>query len=174
MNVLLLGCVALSFTLPRQPTSCTAMSHRLAQTKADVLLTISGEVERPQKLTGSDIAALPRLTVRAKNHSGEEAAFEGVALLEILKKAGMKFGESTRGKALSTYFVIKASDGYQAIFTPPEVDPAFTDRVVLLADKKNGSPLSAAEGPLSIVVPDEKREARWVSNVISISVRHAE
>jgi len=144
------------------------------QTKGTVLLTVSGEVEHPLKLTASDLGALPRLTVRAKEHSGQEAAFEGVALIEILRMSGVKFGEAVRGKALSTYLVVRASDNYQVVFTPPEVDPAFTDRTTLLADKKNGAPLSAAEGPLRIVVPDEKRQARWVRNVISISVRHAE
>ena len=139
-----------------------------------MLLTVSGEVDHSLKLTASDIAALPRMTVRAREHSGEEATFKGVALIEVLKMAGIKFGESLRGKALSIFFVVKASDGYQVIFTPAELDPAFTDRIVLLADEKNGAPLSAAEGPLRIVVPDEKRQARWVRNVLSISVRRAD
>jgi DMSO/TMAO reductase YedYZ molybdopterin-dependent catalytic subunit len=151
------------------------MLPQSGETKAaPVLLTVSGEVDHPLKLTAGDLAAMPRLTVRAKEHNGVEAAFEGVALIEVLKTAGVKFGESMRGKALSTYLVVKASDGYQVVFTPPELDPAFTDRIVLLADRKNGAPLSAAEGPLRIVVPDEKRQARWVRNVLSISVRRAE
>jgi DMSO/TMAO reductase YedYZ molybdopterin-dependent catalytic subunit len=174
MKTLLIGCFALLSAIALRTVLWTAMSHEPAQNKAAVLLTVSGEVDRPLKLTASDIATLPRLTVRAKEHSGEEASFEGIALIAVMKAAGMKFGESMRGKALATYLVIKASDGYQVIFTPPDLDPAFSDRVILLADKKNGEPLSAAEGPLRIVVPDEKRQARWVRNVISISVRNAE
>jgi DMSO/TMAO reductase YedYZ molybdopterin-dependent catalytic subunit len=149
------------------------MSEGSAQSKGAVLLTVSGEVDHPLKLTASDIATLPTLTVRAREHNYEEATFKGVALIEVLKMAGIKFGESMRGKALSIFFVVKASDGYQVIFTPPELDPAFTDRIVLLADEKNGAPLSTAEGPLRIIVPDEKRQARWVRNVLSISVRRA-
>jgi|SRR5215471_6627904 len=174
MKTLLIGCFALLTAPVPRTVLWQAISPEAAQNKAAVLLTVSGEVDRPLKLTASDIAALPRLTVRAKEHNGQEASFEGVALIEVMKAAGMKFGESMRGKALSAYFVIKASDGYQVIFTPPDLDQAFTDRVILLADKKNGALLSAAEGPLRIVVPDEKRPARWVRNVISISVRHAE
>jgi DMSO/TMAO reductase YedYZ molybdopterin-dependent catalytic subunit len=151
-----------------------AISQGPAQTKGTVLLAVSGEVEHPLKLTASDIATLPHLTVQAKEHSGEQATFKGVALIEVLKMAGIKFGESMRGKALSVFFVVKASDGYQVIFTPPELDPGFTDRIVLLADEKNGAPLAASEGPLRIVVPDEKRQARWVRNVLSISVRRAD
>ncbi len=155
------------------PARSRATLPQSGETKAAVLLTVSGQVDHPLKLTAADLAALPRLTVRAKEHSGEEATFEGVAFIEVLKMAGVKFGESMRGKALSTYLVVKAADNYQVVFTPPELDPAFTDRIVLLA-KKNGAPLSTAEGPLRIVVPSEKRQARWVRNVLSITVHHAE
>jgi hypothetical protein len=70
--------------------------------------------------------------------------------------------------------VIEAHDGYQVLFTLPELDSLFTDRVVLLADRRDGKPLSEKEGPLRIVVPDEKRQARWIRQVKSIAVRHAE
>jgi DMSO/TMAO reductase YedYZ molybdopterin-dependent catalytic subunit len=160
--------------LANPAASRTTLSQSVETKAAAVLLTVSGEVDHPLKLTAADLAALPRLTVRAKEHTGEEASFEGIALIEVLKMAGVKFGESLRGKALATYLVVKASDNYQVVFTPPELDPAFTERIVLLADKKNGAPLSTAEGPLRIVVPSEKRQARWVRNVLSISVRHAE
>ena len=169
---LLINCAAiLILTLPGSFETATTGTPR--QSKEPVWLEVSGEIEHPVKLSARDIAGLPHVTVKTKEHSGEEATFEGVALIQILNIAGMELGEGLRGKALSTYLVVKASDNYQVIFTPPELDPAFTDRVVLLADKKNGSPLPPSEGPLRIVVPDEKRQARWVRNVISISVRHA-
>jgi DMSO/TMAO reductase YedYZ molybdopterin-dependent catalytic subunit len=170
----LICCVSLTIVVLSIPSQYGAMPPQTVEAKAAVLLAVSGEVDHPLKLTAADIAALPRFTVRAKEHSGEEAAFEGVALIEVLKMAGVKFGESMRGKAFSIYVVVKAADNYQVVFAPPELDPAFTDRIVLLADKKNGAPLSTAEGPLRIVVPSEKRQARWVRNVLSISVRRAE
>jgi hypothetical protein len=45
--------------------------------------------------------------------------------------------------------------------------------VILLADRRDGQPLAAAEGPLRLVVPDEKRHARWVRQVRSCTVRRA-
>ena len=50
---------------------------------------------------------------------------------------------------------------------------AFTDRVVLLADRRDNQPLPTAEGPLRLVIPDEKRHARWVRQVVSIHLRRA-
>ena len=57
--------------------------------------------------------------------------------------------------------LVEASDGYRAAFSLAELDPEMTDRVVLLADTKDGQPLSPREGPFRIIVPGEKRPARW-------------
>jgi DMSO/TMAO reductase YedYZ molybdopterin-dependent catalytic subunit len=85
----------------------------------------------------------------------------------------LPFGKELKGKALTIYLLIEAQDGYQVLFTLPELDALFTDKVVLLADRRDGKPLSEKEGPLRVVVPDEKRQARWIRQVKSITVRHA-
>jgi hypothetical protein len=136
-------------------------------------LSVGGEVERPLKLSASDLAKLPRRTVRAKDHSGKESSYEGVALIEVLRLAGVRFGEGMRGKNLSLYLIVEATDGYRAVFALPELDPAFTDRVILLADHKDGNLLTTSEGPLRIVVADEKRQSRWVRQVTSLIIRRA-
>lgn len=46
-----------------------------------------------------------------------------------------------------------------------------TDRVILLADIKDGQPLPPGEGPFRVIVPGEKRPARWVRQVRSLTVR---
>lgn len=138
-----------------------------------VLLTIGGEVANPVKLTASDLAKLPRRSVQAKDHDGKDTAFEGIELAEVLKLAGVKFGEHLRGKELALFMVVDAADGYRAVFALPELDHAFTDRIVLIADRRDGKPLAEKEGPLRIVVPDEKRQARWVRQVVSLTIRRA-
>lgn len=134
-----------------------------------VLLTVSGEVEHPLRLTASDLSRLSRRSVHATEH-GKTATFEGVALSEVLQMAGIPSGEKLRGKLLLKYLLVDARDGYQVIFALPELDSAFTDREVLLADRRDGAPLSADEGPLRIVVPGEKRPARWVRQVREIRI----
>ncbi len=51
-----------------------------------------------------------------------------------------------------------------------ELDAGFTDRVVLITDTKDGASLSAKDGPFQLIVPDEKRPARWVRQVRRIRV----
>jgi DMSO/TMAO reductase YedYZ molybdopterin-dependent catalytic subunit len=137
------------------------------------LLTVSGEVAQPLKLGAADLAKLPHRSIKARDHEGKEAEFEGVALTELLKMAGMKLGEQLRGKELALFLVVEAADGYRAVFALPELDPAFTDRVILLADKRDGRALAEKEGPLRIVVADEKRQGRWVRQVITLKIQRA-
>lgn len=138
-----------------------------------VLLSVSGEVEKPLKLTAADLAKLPHRTIKAKGHDGKEAEFEGVLLGEVLKLAGVKFGEELRGKNLALYLVVEATDGYRAVFALPELDAAFTDKIVLLAGKREGKPLDEKEGPLRLVVPDEKRQGRWVRQVTGLVIKRS-
>ena len=58
--------------------------------------------------------------MKAKDHSGAESTFDGVALINILQLAGVKCGDGLRGKSLALYLVVEASDGYRAVFALPE------------------------------------------------------
>jgi len=150
----------------------TALAQGATATKP-VLLTVNGEVATSLKLTADDLAKLPRIKVQAKDHDGKVSSFEGIELAEILKLAGVKFGEHLRGKDLALYLVVSASDSYKAVFALPELDHAFTDQTILLADRRDEKPLSEKEGPLRIVVPNEKRPARWVRQVTELTIRRA-
>lgn len=145
----------------------------VAATPSAQTLEVTGEVEKPLKLTLADLELLPHQTVQAVEHGGEKAEFTGVPLYQILKAAGVPFGEQMRGSALSLYIVVSATDGYQAVFALPELDPLATDDPVILADQRNGAALDAATGPLRMVLPKEKRHARWVRQVVKIEVRRA-
>ena len=56
-------------------------SAQTAQTAAPTSsLSISGEVEKPLKLTAAELGKLPHRSVRATGHDGKEVEFEGVPL----------------------------------------------------------------------------------------------
>jgi DMSO/TMAO reductase YedYZ molybdopterin-dependent catalytic subunit len=130
---------------------------------------ISGDVKQPLTLTAEDLAKMPRATVRTSNN-GLETVYEGVWLYEVLKKAGVPMGGEMRGKALASYLLASAKDGYQVVFSVAEVDPAFTDSEMLLADKADGKPLVGSQGPFRLVVAKDKPGARSVRMLNKIEV----
>jgi len=152
--------------------TCLSISAT-AQKAPEVLITVGGEVANPMKLTRADLDGFARQSLRAKDHDGKEYKYEGVAIIDILQKAGLKFGDALRGKALATYLLVEAVDGYQAIYALPEFDPPTTDRLILLADRRDGGALPTAAGQLQIIVPGDKTHARWVRQVKSLTIVRA-
>ena len=142
-----------------------------AQLPTGVVLRVSGAVSQPLALSLQDLAAMPRTKVTAKEHD-TTATYEGVTLTEILQKAGAPLGKQLRGKALASYVLVTAHDGYRVVFALPELDPDFTDasQQIILADTADGKPLTEKQGPVRIVVPQEKKGARWIRMVESIEV----
>lgn len=137
------------------------------------VLKIGGEVGKPLALSAADLAGLPRVSFKAVSEHGGEVQFSGVPLGEIAKLAGVPLGENLSGPRLADFLLVETADGNKVVFALPEIDPAFADRVVLLADQANGKPLSDKDGPFRIVVPGEERQGRWVRRVTAISVLHA-
>jgi DMSO/TMAO reductase YedYZ molybdopterin-dependent catalytic subunit len=134
-------------------------------------LKISGDVTTPLTLTIDDLKKLPRKTLSVVNpHEKKTEIYEGVLLMDLLKKAGAPQGEALRGPAMSTYLLFQAADGYRALFSLPELDPAFLDSDVLVADTLDGNPLPAKVGPFRLVAPHDKRPARWIRMLNSITV----
>jgi DMSO/TMAO reductase YedYZ molybdopterin-dependent catalytic subunit len=136
-------------------------------------LRVGGEVKNPFTLTTGDIAALPHRSVSVAGEKNGNDVYQGVAVVELLRRAGAPLGSDLRGPKMKLYVLVKARDGYAAVFALPEFDAGFTDRVILLADRSQGQALGAVEGPFRLVVPGEKRRARWVRQVTDIEVMSA-
>jgi hypothetical protein len=132
-------------------------------------LTLQIEAGKQVVLARADIEALPHVKATT-SASGESATFEGVALEAALEKAGVAFGQTLKGKRLASCLLVEAADGYTVVIALPEIDPAFTDKEFVLAFLKDGKPLDEKEGPYRIVIPDEKRMARWVRQVTTLKI----
>lgn len=142
------------------------LSAALAQCQQ---LTIQTENGKQAVLSKSDIESLPHVKVTTHG-SDTSATFEGVALRAVLEKAGVEFGHSMRGKRLASCLLVEAADGYRAVIALPELDPDFTAKEVLLAYLQDGKPLDDKAGPYRIVIPEEKRMARWVRQVTKLKI----
>ena len=132
-------------------------------------LTIQTETGKQTVLSRADLESLPRTKVTT--HSAEASStFEGVTLKDLLEKAGVEFGQSLKGKRLASCLLVGAADGYRVVIALPEMDPAFTDKQIVLAFLRDGKPLDQREGPYRVVIPDEKRMARWVRQVATLKI----
>jgi len=118
----------------------------------------------------ADLAGLRLDTVRA-TFRGTAHTYTGVRLLDLLGRAGVAV-DSAHGVNLVSRVLVEASDGWRAVFSLPELLPAFAGRRVVLADRMDGANLPAAEGPFHLLAPDDGEEhARWVRQVVAIRVR---
>jgi len=133
-----------------------------SQPQASPSLRVTGDIPAPLQLTADDLAKMPRETVFVKEEDGNAVQYEGVPLREVLARAGAPFGKELRGKALATYVLAKAHDGYQVLFGLAELDASFANETILVADKRDGKPLFGYQGPFRLVCPNDKAGARSV------------
>jgi len=135
---------------------------------APATIQVTGAIKTALTLSAEDLAKMPRATVRTSSN-GMETVHEGVWLHEVLKRAGVPQGSELRGKALASYVLADAQDGYQVVFSLGELDPAI-DNEILLADTANGKALFGAQGRFRLVVPKDKPGARSVRVLTKIEV----
>jgi hypothetical protein len=141
--------------------------------KAGGDLMVTNETGKETTLTPAVWKKLPRKKVTVKGREGGKLVYGGVALVDVLRQAGVPFGKHLRGSRLANYVLLRGEDGYQALFALAEIDPSVSDQVILMADRREGKALSGNDGPYRIVVPHDKIRSRWVKQVTKIWVRSA-
>ena len=143
-------------------------------TPAAAELRISGAVSTPLVLTVVDLKKMSRKTLTVVNpHDKKKETYKGVLLEELLHRAGVPQGEQLRGSSMANYVIAEAEDGYRVVFSLAELDSGILESEVIVADTIDGAPLSAQQGPFRLVAPHEKRPARWVRMLKSITVMRA-
>ncbi len=151
--------------------SCIVSLNVFAQNQGTV--KVKGEVLAPLELNKEDFGSYKKISVKVKDRDAKVHEFAGVALIEILEKAGVPTGSKLRGQNLVKYILIQAADGYEVVYSLPEIDPEFTDHIIMLATEKDGQPLPSGEGPFRIIAPNDKKQARWIREVQTIRINSA-
>ena len=157
-------------TVLRNAVLCLALSAvSVAYGQQAPSITVTGAVKQPLTLTAADLSMMPRAKAVTDNN-GIQTTYEGVWLVDVLKKAGVFMGPGLRGAALAGYIVASASDGYQVVFSIGELDPETSSGQHLLADTANGKPMFGENGAFRLVIPTDKRGARSVRLLTKIEV----
>jgi hypothetical protein len=133
-------------------------------------LKVVGPTGQALTLKAADLAAMPHITVKASIHD-KEYTFEDVELSSLLSRAGTPTGQALRGPAMSEIVLATAADGYRLALSLVETDPRFRANRILVADRMDGMPLNARDGPFRLVVEGDLDAGRLVRNLAMIEVR---
>ena len=156
-----------------QAVPATSTARGQAAT-APAELRISGDVSTPLVLTVADLKKMPRKTLSVMNpHDKKTETYEGVLVEDLLQRAGVPLGEQLRGPSMAIYVTAEGEDGYRVVFSLAELDSGILESEVIVADTMDGAPLGAKQGPFRLVAPHERRPARWVRMLKSITVTRA-
>jgi Oxidoreductase molybdopterin binding domain len=148
--------IAVSLTLAAAPA--------LAQS-----VRITGPGGQSASLASADLAALPRVKATLSAH-GETHVYEGPRLIDLLAKVGTPTGSAIRGAEMADAVVVEGSDGYRVALSLAETDPGVRKEAIILADRVDGAPIAAKDGPFRLVVEGDLRPARSVRMVTSVEV----
>jgi hypothetical protein len=165
------GIPALAYALLAvQPALVAQQMEHSAPSTPSTQLTIKTYEGKTLNFSPEELAALPHKQVSVFNaHSKADETYSGVVLADLLSKAGVPLGESVRGKLFMIGVVAEGMDHYSVLYSLAEVDPSIHTGDVIVADKLDGKKLDK-DGAFKMVSSEEKRPARWVRNLTSISV----
>jgi hypothetical protein len=157
---------------PMDMSGCMEMMHG-AKDRSDVASIPPGILrvtfaDKSTDWTLAKLAALPHASATGQNeHTKAAETYAGVPLMDLLTPLGVPAGP--HGAAMRIYLVAEGSDGYKAVYSLAEVNPAVQSSTVIVADTENGKPL-AGDGPLKLIDTADKHPARWVRNLVLIKV----
>jgi hypothetical protein len=146
------------------------IDHHSQPTVPSTELKIKGLDGKSIILSPEEFAALPHKSVSVFNaHSKINEKYSGVALTELLAKVGVPLGEQVKGRLFLTGIVAEGTDHYDVLYALAEVDSSIHAGEVLVADSVDDHKLEK-DGAFKMISTEEKRPARWVRNLASITV----
>jgi hypothetical protein len=121
-------------------------------------------------ITPAELKAMPHKTISVFNaHIKKQESYSGVPLTDLLLKVHAPVGTALKGKLFATGVLAEGTDGYTVLYSIAEVDPVMHTGDVIVADTVNGQPLTTT-GAFQLINTEDKRPARWVHNLDSITV----
>lgn len=133
--------------------------------------SVAGLVQQALTLDGATLAGLG-LTWQTLDVGG--SSYGGYWLWDLLNSPaiGIATDPTIKNDILGMYVVATGSDGYQALFSLGELSPSFGAGPDLIALTKDGAGLGD-NGFARLVVAEDGRGGRWVSNLVGLEVLRA-
>ncbi len=121
-------------------------------------------------LTPADLAAMPQRQLVVHNgHSNVDETYTGVGLSDLLAKYGYTLDNGGAKKVYHSYVRAEGTDHYYVLFSASELETNLHTGDSIVALTVDGKPLTE-DGRFKLVVAGEKRPARWVTNLASLTI----
>ena len=141
--------------------------HAPAERSTILTLTVNGV---SKQIALGDLASMPQSTLRVHNaHANKDEVYRGVAVSDLLRAAGLPFSKETQQTLLRSYLRAQGTDFYFVLFSASEVEPDLNASSVIVATGVDGHDLGA-DGAFKLVSSGDKRPARWVRNLVSLTL----
>lgn len=149
----------------------SGMAKAAAMPSTNLTLTVDG---KPTVFSTADLKGMPQKTVKVHNaHTNADETYTGVALSDLLAKAGFVADKTTQQKMLRSYLRVEGTDKYWVVYSLTEVEGSEHDGDVIVATSMDGKGLGA-DGELKLVSTGDKKPQRWVRNLSAITLKSAE
>lgn len=144
----------------------------LVRTQENLTFSVTGAVSRPTDWTVEELRRKFAGSIRTVEFTLKEKRYAShcLSLLQIVKASSIKTDPDRKNHAVCFAVIVRARDGYSACFSLAELQPDLGGRAAWVALDQDEKPLSPMEGPVKLVVPDDKKPARWVHAITSIVV----
>ncbi len=121
-------------------------------------------------LTLADLRAMPQISLKVHNgHSNQDETYTGVAMSALLAKFGLTLDGDGAKKVYHSYLRPEGTDKYFVIYSASELESSLTTWDSLVALTIDGKPLGD-EGAFKIIAGGERKPARWVRNLSSLTI----
>ncbi len=153
-----------------QPRWANGQDHtpiQSAERSTTLTLTVGGV---SKQLSARDLSAMPQSHVLVHNaHTNRDETYTGVALYDLLSASGFPLTKETQSMYLRSYLRAQGTDFYFVIYSASEVAPDLNNSSVLVATQMDRHDLGR-EGLFKLISTGDKRPARWVRNLVSLSL----
>ena len=151
-----------------EPMAMEAGRSSLLSLRGVLAVTVAGKA--PATLSLADVQAMPQRTLVVHNgHSNVDETYSGVGLSDLLAKYGLTVEGTGAKKVYHSYVRAEGTDGYWVLYSASELEAGLHMGDAIAAIGLNGKPLEA-DGAFKIVAGAEKRPARWVKNLKSLTI----
>ncbi len=146
------------------------MEHHEQKVKvASTSLTIH-VAGKTSTLSLGDLQAMPQRTMVVHNgHSNVDESYTGVGLSDLLARYGFTLENGGAKKVYHSYVRAEGTDHYFVLYSASELEPGLHTADAIVALTVNGKPLTE-DGQFKFVAGAEKKPARWVTNLSSLTI----